>query len=155
MKNYTLISIIIFGFIGCSETKNSNILDSDNYNTKKERVEILKNEIKYYSDFENAEFELFNVNGFSNSRTLVPGASSVDYKFVVQVNPSDIDKWTNEMNQINPNTNDYNWMNKIIRERLNDWKTESKPDYYSYEGGNILMVVYKSEGIIFKSFTNL
>ncbi|NRA12803.1 MAG: hypothetical protein HRT57_12670 [Crocinitomicaceae bacterium] len=77
MKKINLIlGILIFVLSSCSD---SSRLDSDNYETKEERVEVLKKEIKSFSEFENAEFKLFNVNGFSNSRTTVPGASSWDY----------------------------------------------------------------------------
>jgi hypothetical protein len=156
MKNLTYVfSIIIFGLYGCSDSQNSNRLDSDDYGSKKERVETLKNEIKFYSDFENAEFELFNVNGFSNSRTTLPGASSWDYKFVVKVNPYEIDKWTNGMILIEPTDNNDEWMKKIIHERENKWKTESTPEFYTREGDNVMMIVYRSEGIIFKSVINL
>ena len=83
-----LIGLLILGLYSCSEISNSNKLDSDNYKTKEERVEVLKKEIESFSEFGNAEFELFNVNGFSNSRTTLPGASSWDYKFAIKVKPS-------------------------------------------------------------------
>jgi len=65
MKKLTvIISLIIIGFSSCSDLNNFNRLDSDKLDTKEECIEHLKNEIKSKSDFENAEFELFNVNGF-------------------------------------------------------------------------------------------
>lgn len=150
-----LIGLIILTLGSCSETANSNKLDSDDYNTKEERIEVLKKEIKSFSEFENAEFELFNVNGFSNSRTTVPGASSWNYKFAIRVNPSDIDKWTDGMILID--SVDYNdsFMKTIIKERADDWRTESEPEMYTRKGDNVLMVVYRSEGILFKSVVNL
>jgi hypothetical protein len=150
-----LIGLLILTLGSCSETANSNKLDSDNYNTKDERIEILKKEIKSFSEIENAEFELFNVNGFSNSRTTVPGASSWDYKFAIRINPLDVDKWTNGM--ISIDSVDYNdsWMEMIIKVRAEDWRTESEPEIYTRKGDNVMMFVYRNEGILFKSVVNL
>ena len=130
-------------------------MDSDDYNSKEERVEVLKNEIKSFSEFENAEFELFNVNGFSNSRTTVPGASSWNYEFAIKVNPSDLDKWTDGMIITDSSGYEDSWETKIIQERADDWRTDSEPEYYTRKGDDVIMVVYRDEGIIFKSVVNL
>ncbi|WP_299442412.1 hypothetical protein [uncultured Aquimarina sp.] len=158
MKKLTPIFLLItIGFSSCfdSSPSQSNILDSDDYDSKEERVEILKNEIKSFSDFENAAFELFNVNGFSNSRTMLPGASSWDYKFVVKINPSEIGAWTNGMIKTKTKYHDDEWMKKIIEDRKVEWQTTSDPEIYTRQGENVLMIVYRSEGIIFKRIINL
>ncbi|MGD1891377.1 MAG: hypothetical protein ACFB15_12395 [Cyclobacteriaceae bacterium] len=129
-------------------------MDSDDYDTKKERVEVLKKEIKSFSDFENAEFELFNVNGFSNSRATVPGASSWDYKYAIKVKPSDVDKWTAGLLKIETDSSNDNWAKKIVQERKNDWKTETEPEFYSREEANVIIIVFRSDGIIFKRVIN-
>ncbi|WP_299189760.1 hypothetical protein [uncultured Aquimarina sp.] len=154
-----LLLLITFIFNSCFDSSNSKsnttILDSDDYESKIERVEILKNEIKYFSDFEDAEFELFNVNGFSDSRIALPGASSWDYKFVIKINPSDVNKWTDGMEKILSNKDDKVWMNDIIEKRKIEWKTTSSPELYNRQGTNVLMTVYRSEGIIYKRVVNL
>ncbi len=151
--NFTL-TILIIGLSSCSDTSNSNKLESDDYDTKEKRVEILKKEIKSFSNFENAEFELFNVNGFSNSRTTLPGASSWDYKFVIKVESSKVDKWTHGMIKTKPDNYDDGWMTEIIKERKSEWKTGSEPEFYIRKGDNVIMVVYQDEGIIFKRVIN-
>src|SRR5690606_4809241 len=130
--------------------KDSNQIDSDEYKTKVERIEVLKNEIKAQSEFNNAEFELFNVNGFSNSRETVPGTSSLDYKFVVKVDTSDIGKWTKEMMKLKSTTENINWTEEITEKRKDEWSTKSHPEFYSRENNNVTMIVYRTEGIIFK-----
>lgn len=82
-ETLSIFSLVILMLIGCSKASELKELDSDDFKTKEKRVDVLKKEIKYPSDFEDAEFELFNVNGFSNTRTGIPGASSWDYKFVL------------------------------------------------------------------------
>ncbi|MCB9197411.1 MAG: hypothetical protein H6600_03060 [Flavobacteriales bacterium] len=149
-----ILGLLIIGLSSCSDTADSNNLDSDNYDKKNERIEVLKKEIKAFSEIENAEFELFNVNGFSNSRTTVPGASSWDYKFAIKVNPSDIDKWTAGLIKIELDGNDKEWMDKIIEKRKNDWKTRTEPEFYTRKGDNVTVAVYRTEGIIFKRVIN-
>ena len=153
-KIILIIGLLIIGLSSCSDTADSNNLDSDNYDKKDERVEVLKKEIKTFSEIENAEFELFNVNGFSNSRTTVPGASSWDYKFVIKVNPSDIDKWTTGLIKIELDGSDKAWMDKIIEKRKNDWKTKTEPEFYTRKGDNVTLAVYRTEVIIFKRVIN-
>ncbi|KZS38971.1 hypothetical protein AWE51_10405 [Aquimarina aggregata] len=149
-----ILGFLIIGLSSCSNTADSNNLDSDDYDKKDERIKTLEKEIKSFSEIKNAEFELFNVNGFSNSRTTVPGASSWDYKFAIKVNPSDIDKWTTGLIKIELNGSNKEWMNKIIEKRKNDWKTKTEPEFYTRKEDNVTVAVYKLEGIIFKRVIN-
>lgn len=146
---FILLSILI-GLSNCSEKHNSTRLNSKNYQSKKERIEILNKEIKAYSTFTNAEFELFNVNGFSNSRVTIPGASSWDYQFVVKVKTDDIDKWTEGMVKDIPKLHKGEWMENIIEQRKNEWPIHSTPEFYIRKGENVVVIVYRPEGIIFK-----
>jgi hypothetical protein len=130
-------------------------MDSDDYDSKEERVEALKKEIKWFSDFENAEFELFNVNGFSNSRTIVPGASSWNYKFVIKTDPNGIDKWKEGMVKVDTVVFERDVINRIAKDRLSEWVTESEPECYVRVGDRVFMAVYRPEGIIYKSVVNL
>ncbi|MEM7486184.1 MAG: hypothetical protein AAF348_13335 [Bacteroidota bacterium] len=133
----------------CSERKNPNLLHSDEFATKAERVKSLKSNIKWPSEFEDAEFELFNVNGFSNSRMNVPGASSLDYRFAIKVKASDIDKWTEGMIKAVPDEKTLDWT-KTITEKKNQWKTKSTPEFYKREKDDVLMIVYRTEGALYK-----
>ncbi len=79
-------------------------MDSDEFETIAERIEVLKNEIKPLSEFNDAELELYNVNGFSNSRgDSIPAPSYSDYKLGIKVGISAIDKWTKGMIKSEPN----------------------------------------------------
>ena len=149
-KIFSIIAVLTLCVSSCSNHNNTSKLDSDEFESVEQRIQALKKEIIPASDFKNAEFELFNVNGFSNSRTIVPGASSVDYKFVVQVKTSDIDKWTKEMVKIQTLEGDQNWMTEIVKNRKEEWQTESQPEFYKRQDENVQLIVYKTEGIIFK-----
>jgi len=158
-KSAFLLLLITLGLSSCFNSSNSkpnsNKLDSDDYDSKVERIAILKNEIKSFSDFENAAFELFNINGFSNSRTTLPGASSWDYKFAIKIDPLDINKWTDGMIKTIPEYYDNQWMKDIIKKRKIEWQTKSDPEIYTRQGDNVIMVVYRTDGIIFKRIINL
>ncbi len=135
-------------FSNCS---NSNAkLESHKYASKKERVETLKKVIISKSEFTDAEFELFNVNGFSNNSISIPGTSSVDYKFVIKVKKSAIDKWTAGMTKFEPDKMNIDWMKKMVEIRADQWITKSKPEFYKRQNENVIMIVFRNEGIIYK-----
>lgn len=150
-----LYIIIAIGFLTSCRDSNSSKLDSDDYENKLERIEKLKMEIKPFSDFQDTEFELFNVNGFHNQRTSFPGASSLDYKFVIKMDTVNISKWTTGMTEVELTDYDDSWTKDIIKGRKQNWQTFSKPQYFKRNGEDVTVLVFKNEGIIFKRVTNL
>jgi arsenate reductase-like glutaredoxin family protein len=150
MKNLIFKTLVIIFLISSCSTENKTILNSDEFKTKNERIENLKKEIISKSEFYDTEFELFNVNGFTKSRNYVPGVTSLDYKFVLKVNPKDVDKWTIGMIKTNLNDSEINWTKKIVEKRINEWKTLSSPEFFSIENKKVLLILYRSEGIIYK-----
>ncbi len=153
MKNLSKFLIILsLSISSCSETTR---LDSDDFNTAEERIEILMEEIHSLSDIKDAEFELFNVNGFKNSRILsIPGASSYDYKFAMKIDTADISKWREGMTKFDPEHYDDTWIKEIVKDSKEDWLVTSQPTYYVRkglpDGWNTTIVEFYSEGILFK-----
>jgi hypothetical protein len=147
--------IITIGFLTCCSDSNTSKLDSDDYENKLERIEKLKMVIKPFSDFQDAEFELFNVNGFTNQLTSVPGASSWDYKFVVKTDTVNISKWILGMTEVGLTSYDDSWTKEITKSRKQNWRTLSKPRYFKRKGDDVTMLVFKNEGIIYKRVINL
>lgn len=126
-------------------------MDSDDFSNPQERVEALRAEIRSFSSFEDAEFELFNVNGFSNTRnSSIPGASSWDYKFALRLDPANLERWTEEMVQVEFGKQDLSWTQAIVRERKDQWKVSSPPIVYTSQGAKVTVFVYEKEGILFK-----
>ena len=134
----------------CSSTNNSNKLDSIDFPVKAERIRTLEKEVKLYSPILDAEFSLFNANGFSNSRTSVPGASSWDYKFGVKVHPNDLDNWVIEMDQIERKNYNTHWIEEIIPASRNTWQRTSQSELYTRRHSNVVVLLYRQEGFIFK-----
>jgi hypothetical protein len=147
-----LIIILTLTISSCSETTR---LDSDDFSAAEERVEILDPEIPDVSKIMDAEFELFNVNGFSTSSGFsVPGASSLDYMFVVKIDTADISKWKEGMTKFEPEHYDATWTKEIVKNRKENWLTSSQPTYYVRQGlpkgWSTTIVEFYSEGIVFK-----
>lgn len=155
MQKYFNIILLLFSISCSSDFSSSSKLDSDEYGDKMERIEILKNEIKYHSDILDAEYELFNVNGFKNSRQSIPGASSWDYKFAIRIDPNDVSKWTSGFSKSNIAFADEKWTKEIIVNRIKNWETSSEPECFIRDNEKVIMFVFKEEGIIFKRVLNL
>jgi hypothetical protein len=131
-------------------------LDSDSFKTASDRVNVLSKEIKAFSAIKDAEFELFNVNGFSfEENRSVPGASSLDYKFVVRIDTNDIAKWTEGFLKTDSIKYDGSWTEKMVLNRKSIWKKQSKPLIFYRSNENVILFVFKEEGIIFKRVIDL
>jgi len=128
----------------------SMFFDSDDYWTKEKRIKILKTEIKWPSDFYDAEFELFNINGFSSGFLNQPGPSSVDYKFAIKVNKSDLDKWIKGMVKLEDQDYDASWIDKIIEKRKESWVCESSFEVFVQRNTNVTVLICRNEGFVFK-----
>lgn len=142
--------LFIFVLYGCAEKNIKDELYSINYGTKEERVNVLKKEITAYSDFENAEFLLHNSNGFTFTIHTLLTAGYKDYRYVVKVNPENIDKWLKGFKKVSPSESFEEWPNKLIRIRTEEWPLQSTPEYYAMENEINYVLVYRKEGVIFK-----
>ena len=150
-----LKKLLLFLFVSlvysCS---NVNILDSDDLHNSKDRIDTLKKYITAKSDIKDADFKLFNVNGFgSEQRISVPGSSSWDYKFVVKVQKEKVDNWTSGMVKTKSKS-DLEWMEDVIENRKTVWVSNSKPEYYTRKGEDVTLILYREEGIVFKRIIN-
>ena len=81
---------------------------------------------------------------------MVPGASSLDYKFAIKVNTSDIDSWIAGMIKVELKDHDNNWTKEIIEKRKENWKTQSQPEYYTRKEDSVTLILFRDQGIIFK-----
>ena len=150
MRNFYCLLICAGLTFSCAQSKSSDSkLDSDELESKADRIEILKNEIKNFSDIKDAEFELFNVNGFHDQRISIPGASSWDYKFAVRVDTADAFKWRAEMTAVVLDNYDDSWTREIVKNRKQYWQTSCGPVYYMRPGENVTIIEFPEDGIIF------
>ena len=139
--------------ISCS--KNDSWLKSKDIEDKEVRVKNLKKEIKFFSEVNNADYDLFNVNGFNNnvfSFFHIPGASSLHYIFVVKVEKKDLYLWLQGFKRIDKKEKKlFKWVDSIKNIRGDTWKTWTEPKYYKREDDpNVSMVVFEEESFIFK-----
>lgn len=127
-------------------------ISSKNFPDKNERIETLQKHVKFFSEVENAEFELFNLNGFEESFFSTPGATSLDYQFAVKIKPEDIENWKDPdlVQQFNyPKS--VKWMDDLIQFRSNDWRINSIPELYTRKNeDDVIIIFFPKEGYIFK-----
>ncbi len=167
MKNLTFLIILLISasIYSCSndsknELKSSNTkLSSTDFKTSKERVEELKKHITVYSDFHDAEFELFNVNGnFNDDRLSIPGASSWDYRFVIQLKQEDINKWTTESGMViikdDLTIDSIPWLSDLNSMLTNKIENDEIGEYYERKGDSNYAVTFRRSGIIFRRIIN-
>ncbi|MCM0666077.1 hypothetical protein [Flavobacterium tyrosinilyticum] len=131
-------------------------MNSENIENKNERIEKLSPEIKVHSEILDAEFNLFNVNGFNNNFFTVPGSSSRDYKFVIKIKNAHIPLWTKDLEKVKGNLETEKWMKSLGETRQNNWKTISEPIFYKRKNEpNGTIIVFEKEGIIYKHINQL
>jgi hypothetical protein len=150
MNNFFYITFLLSLFSCSQRDSKPGKLDSDDFDNKSKRIEALEYEIKSFSEIIDTEFELFNANGFNGQRMTIPGASSWDYRFVIRIDPSDISKWTEGFVGTEIHTEDLEWLEEIVKNRKENWIRKSKPEYFKRAEENVVMVVFRDEGIIFK-----
>lgn len=148
---FYFICILLLSCTGTAMEKNK--LDSDDYETAAQRVKALRKVITAPSDFTDAEFELFNVNGFGDQQPGVAGASSWDYKFVVRADTADLSKWIMGAQPMEIKGFDNGWITEIVKNREQNWNMASSPKYYVKDG--VTTVIFEKEGIVCKRVFNL
>ncbi|SHJ06338.1 hypothetical protein [Pseudozobellia thermophila] len=149
------VSVCCIMLCSCSDEEIKKELYSLNYGTKAERVATLKKEIEVHSDFENAEFLLYNSKGFTFHVNTFYLPEYRDYRYVIKLNPEDIDKWLKGFEKVNPSESFEEWPDKLIRIRRDEWPLQSTPEYYAMENEMVYMLVYRKEGVIFKKAISL
>lgn len=150
--NFTLILVLLF----CFSCSNKTEIKSKNISDKNERIQQLIVEIKYFSGIRDAEFDLYNINGFSDDFVMIPSRSSIDYKFVIKVIPKKISDWTKDLQKTTGNIQSEKWAGSLIETRKNNWQTASKPVFYKRKNDStITVIVFEKEGIIYKRILKL
>ncbi len=151
MRSIYKITVLCFVLTSCVNSHKDNTRTSVEIERTEDRITTLKREIVSKSEFYDAEFLLFNVNGFANSKvTSIPGPSSWDYRFAIKVEPSEVKNWITDFTKIDTKEYTYDWTNDLVVHRNQNWERKSVPEVYKIEGSNVFIIVYKKEGILFK-----
>lgn len=153
VKLLLLLATVCLWLTTCSESNynTSTRMNSKSITSQDERIRTLRKEINAPTDFYDAKFQLFNVNGFSNSRASLPGASSWDYKFVVKLDTGRISLWLEEFN---PEGYDQSWVHDLTKHMPERWSRADPLEMYKRPGQDVMIILYRSEGILFKRVLN-
>ena len=151
-----LKSIIFFVIIVSVSCSNKTKINSKDINDKNDRIAQLKSAVILKSKILDAEYDLFNVNGFNNDFLVAPGSSSSDYKYVIKVETNDTQAWIEGLEITTGKFESEIWAKQLIEKRKDIWKTQNEPIFYkykNYEESKIIM--FRNEGIIFKHVSAL
>jgi len=152
LNNLVLLAAVI-SLTLCSSCSTDDTINSQPIIDQQERIDILSKEITVFSVVLDAEYNLYRTGGFSSFKAPALGPTDVDYKFVVKVQPLDVNKWiSKDLKAIPISQSGDSWMHNLVSKRKNNWVTTSNPEFYTtkqYVGPNFLKVVYRKEGIIY------
>ncbi len=143
-----LFLLLLVCLQGCSTVSKMSSSGVDDTN---KRIKALSAETVLKSSILDAEYDLFNVNGFSTQKLiLLPGASGWHYKFAIKVDPSDLFKWIEGRDFLQTDECEMSWINEVVEPRKFNWTTKSDPKCYRDENSMVFISIYEAEGIIFK-----
>lgn len=160
MKNFKIIFNLIgilgaLTILGCAEKTDPNTKGSKQISEIAERIKTIQHYVKCESDLLDAQFVLFNANGFEKNerRTDIPAPSYWDYKYAVKVPPEQAIRWTNAMVDITmPEDYDDSWIAEIVSHDKENWNPVTTPilALRVADGLRIEMLTYEEEGMIFR-----
>ena len=146
---------LLCSFLNSCKHKDNTHLNSLHLNYR-ERMRLVSQNITLFSPIQDAEFELFNVNGFKGQRIALPGPSSWNYIIAIRIDTSYISKWTSDFVETDADSLDGYFTEEIIQHRVKNWTRHSTPRYFKRKNGDrVFMKVYQKEGIIFKRIINI
>jgi hypothetical protein len=140
-----VISIVSLALGACT---NRPSLTTDTYSSQldsdRQKIEFLGKYFKLLSPIEATEFHIvYHDNDFAPSDS--------DIEAVMKVSPSNLKVWTEGM-QLQQQPVDITWGYALVAKNKQRWKIESKPKFYRRSNGDGIVIVFESEGIIFKSY---
>lgn len=159
MKKFTsFLSLFVLLILVSCKSKSDTKLESFDIENQEKRIEILSEQIKEYSEILDAEYSLFNANGFGNTVVFVPAASYSDYKMALQIDTTDINKWLVGMyNAENENAEDSVWINSILdnltEQRKQNWienMEKSNPKRFTMSATNgytKVAIIYQNDSL--------
>ena len=70
------------------------------------------------------------------------------------MSPFDLDTWVIEMKKDTLQNHDTGWTKEIIKQRKENWKTSGEPEFYKHPERDVMVLLFRNEGIIFKRVLN-
>ncbi|MCX6182500.1 MAG: hypothetical protein NT150_11285 [Bacteroidetes bacterium] len=141
-----MLAVVVIFTVSCSSNiKDDQYVISTDFNSSSERIEELSKYIKFPSPVEDVEFNLFNVNGFINSRS-IPGASSWHYEYAVKIKVEDMQKWLMGFSVRDVEMNQEGWIKTLLNKE--GWKVSSPFEVYFNKDKSVSYMVFQNEGII-------
>jgi hypothetical protein len=144
MRFGIIVALISLCLVSCSKPSLTTNTYSSQLNSDRQKIEFLGKYFKLLSPIEATEFHIvYHDNDFA--------PSDLDIEAAMKVSPSDVKVWTEGM-QLQHQPLDIAWGYALIAKDKQKWSIKSKPKFYRRSSGDGVVVVFESEGIIFKSY---
>ncbi len=144
MRFGLVVAIFSSCLVSCSKPSLTTNTYSSQLDTDRQKIEFLGKYFNLLSPIEATEFHIV-----CHNNDFAP--SDLDIEAAMKVSPSDVKVWTEGM-QLQQQPLDIAWGYALIAKDKKRWKIESKPKFYLRSSGDGVVVVFESEGIIFKSY---
>ncbi len=144
MRRGFIIAIVSSCLVSCSKPSLTTNTYSSQLNSDREKIEFLGKYFKLLSPIAATEFHIiYHDNDFAPSDS--------DIEAVMKVSPSNLKVWTEGM-QLQQQPMDITWGYALIAKDKQRWKIESNPKFYRRSSGDGVVVIFETEGIIFKNY---
>jgi hypothetical protein len=119
---------------------------SAQFATDAEKIAFLRRYVTLYSEVEATEFHIVY---HDNSGGRVPGPSDWDMRVALKIAPTDTPAWTSGLQEIDGADLDLSWGTDLLPNTPR-WARTSQPRVYERGGGDVIVAVFASEGIVLK-----
>lgn len=123
-------------------------LRSKNFDNTSERINQLIEVVDLPTKINDAEFVLFNIDGFNKSRMQI-GLSAWDYRYAVKLDSNNIEKWLEGFSHIDGEP-DIKWLKSYLSLNEN-WKLTSEYELYKNDSRESI-ILFRGEAIIIKNW---
>lgn len=141
-----IVSISSLTLVSCSIPSLTTDTHSSKFSSDRQKIEFLTRYLKLPTPIEATEFHIV----YHDNSGIVPGPSDWMIQAAIKVSPDSLKLWTKEMNLQSQPIN-FDWGYALIPKTEQRWQLKSKPKFYQRNNENVYIVVFESEGIIFKS----
>ncbi len=154
-KNTRLLILLCVIFLSACKQEKKSILFSRDFPNKKDRIEIVEENIHPATTIKDAEFELFSESGFINNKCVEEDEEWLrNYRFAVKIDTTVLAAWLSNFypceKEIPAIMMMTSWSKNMVYIRKDNWRINSKPSYYKNSDNTEFILLYKQEGILFK-----
>ncbi len=136
--------------VGCWDDKPNLTTDTDSraFVDRAKKLGFLRRYVKLPTEVRNVEFSIVYRD---NSHGLVPGPSDWDIRYIVRVDPQDVDAWLYDPRPAKLRPESEARLAAMIDDRPG-WRRTGRPTYFR-QRDRAYVIVYRKDGIVYKELS--